>query len=146
MGRLQQFCSFELNGEVFGIEVERVQEVITVLPFTPVHLSPITIRGMINLRGQIVVVIDLRARLEYPILKELNDLNKIIIVKHKEYFVGLLVDSIGDVIEVDTDNFHIAPETLRGAAKEMIVGSYQSNGVLLKTLNIDVVKEFKVAT
>ena len=145
MGKMQKYCTFFLNQECFGVEVEKVQEVIVEQPFTPVHLAPDTIKGMINLRGQIVVVMDLRSRLEYPSVSKTTFIAMILILKHKEHYIGFLVDSVGEVLEVDTETFHTAPETLRGAAKEMILGSYKLDKVLLKILNVESMKDFKIA-
>jgi purine-binding chemotaxis protein CheW len=88
---------------------------------------------------------DLRSRLEYPSAGKTTVNAMILILKHKEHYVGFLVDSVGEVLEVDTETFHAAPETLRGAAKEMILGSYKLDKVLLKILNVENMKDFKIA-
>lgn len=66
MSSSQQFCTFFLDGFFFGVEVEKVQEVIRHQQTTRVPLSPEVIGGLINLRGQIVTAVDLRRRLEMP--------------------------------------------------------------------------------
>ena len=145
MDKKQQYCTFYLNGEYFGIEVEKVQEVIKEQPFTTVPLAPSTIKGLINLRGQIIAVIDLRARLECPPFLGNIANRMIIILKHKEYFVGFLVDKIGEVWAVDVDDFHSVPETLRGVAREMITGTFKRDEGLLKILNTEKTNDFRVA-
>ena len=100
MANTQQFCTFLLKDAFFGIPVEQVQEVIQSQEMTTVPLVPEVIRGLINLRGQIVMAVDLRRQLhlaERP--KEMLPVN--VVVRSQEGPVSLLVDSIGDVVEVN---------------------------------------------
>ncbi len=136
MPSLQQFCTFLLDGNTFGVPVPAVQEVIQFQEMTPVPLAPAVVSGMINLRGQIVTAIDLRRRMG---LCERSDgrLPLNVIVRTGEEAVSLLVDEIGDVIEVGEDVRETPPETLGGAARRMIHGVYKLPDRLLLTLNID---------
>jgi purine-binding chemotaxis protein CheW len=132
----RQFCTFFLENRFFGVEVEKVQEVIRYQAVTPVPLASPVIRGLINLRGQIVTAIDLRRLLQVG--DRTDDSRPINIVVHtRQGTFSLLVDRIGDVLDVDQASFEHPPDTLEGIARELIQGTYKLQGCLLLTLNID---------
>src|ERR1035438_9074153 len=120
----QQFCTFLLDGHLFGVPVPQVQEVIRFHPMTPVPLAPPAVEGLINLRGQIVLAIDLRRRLSLA-GRSAGDLPVNVVVRTTDGAVSLLVDEIGDVIEVEQSSFEASPETLRGAVRSMILGVHK---------------------
>ena len=126
-----QYCTFYLDGHYFGLDVRRVQEVIRYQQMTQVPLAHPAVRGLINLRGQIVTAIDLRRRLDFAERPaEQQPLN--VVVQTDDGAVSLLVDEIGDVLEVSEDSFERPPETLRGTARELILGAYKlPEGLLL---------------
>ncbi len=131
----QQLCTFFLDDRFFGVSVENVQEVIRYLPITPVPLAPPVIRGLINLRGQIVTAVDLRRLLQLADrTADLRPMN--IVVQTREGIFSLLVDRIGDVMGVDPACFEHPPDTLDGIARELIQGTYKLQGRLLLTLNV----------
>jgi purine-binding chemotaxis protein CheW len=101
---------------------------------TAVPLAPKMVHGLINLRGQIVTAIDLRSRLEMPPLAE-GQLPMNVVVRTEDGAVSLLVDEIGDVIEIDGDNFEPPPETLHGVARDLVDGVYKLKERLLLLLN-----------
>lgn len=136
MASTQQFCTFLLDGHVFGTPVPKVQEVIQHQEMTRVPLAPDVVSGLINLRGQIVSAIDLRRRLgleERPAAQ----LPMNVVVRTHDGAVSLLVDEIGDVIEVEEETLESPPETLRGFAREVVSGVYKLSGRLLLALDID---------
>lgn len=139
----RQFCTFVLGDLFFGIEVQRVQEVIRAQMMTRVPLAPRAIRGLINLRGQIVTAIDLRERLGLPPAGNGREPMNVV-VRTAEGAVSLLVDEIGDVLETDAAQYEEPPETLPASAREMITGVYKLPERLLlvldseKTLNLEV--------
>lgn len=136
MAEAQQFCTFFLEGLFFGIEVEKVQEVIRYQEMTHVPLAPSVVGGLINLRGQIVTAVDMRRRLglsERP--KDQLPMN--VVVRTEDGAVSLLVDEIGDVLETEEESFERPPETLRGEARELIRGVYKLKGQLLLILDTD---------
>ena len=124
MAQLQQLCTFFLNGQCFGVPVEQVQEVIRSQEMTRVPLMPPIIRGLINLRGQIVMALDLRRRLGMEERPEFQ-LPMNVVVRIDDGAVSFLVDEIGDVIEADEENFEPPPETLQGHARELVRGVYK---------------------
>lgn len=132
----QQYCTFLLDGLYFGIDVLQVQEVIRHQAMTRVPLAPPVVRGLINLRGQIVTAVDLRRRLELPDRAE-DALPVNVVVRTEDGAVSLLVDEIGDVLDVPAEAFERPPETLRGTARELIRGAYKLDGRLLLILDTD---------
>jgi purine-binding chemotaxis protein CheW len=136
MASTQQFCTFSLNGHFFGTPVSKVQEVIQHQEMTRVPLAPDIVSGMINLRGQIVPAIDLRKRLGMPVLPpDVRPMN--VVVCTNEGAVSLLVDEIGDVIEVEAKMLENPPETLQGLARELVEGVYKLPGRLLLALDTE---------
>jgi purine-binding chemotaxis protein CheW len=129
-----QYCTFYVAGYYFGIDVLKVQEIIRYQAMTRVPLASPVVRGLINLRGQIVTAIDLRRRLE---LKDrpADQLPVNVVVQTDDGAVSLLVDDIGDVLEVPQTDFEPPPETLRGTARALIQGAYKLKDRLLLILD-----------
>ncbi len=136
MSASQQFCTFFLDGLFFGVEVEKVQEVIRHQKTTTVPLAQDVIGGLINLRGQIVTAVDLRRRLELSQRNASADPMNVVI-RTEDGAVSLLVDEIGDVVEVEQEDFEHPPDTLSGVARELIRGAYKLKGKLLLLLDTD---------
>jgi purine-binding chemotaxis protein CheW len=116
--------------------VEKVQEVIRHQETTKVPLSAEVIGGLINLRGQIVTALDLRKRLELPPRRD-GQTPMNVVVRTDDGVVSLLVDEIGDVVEVSEADFEEPPDTLRGRARDLILGAYKLKGRLLLLLNTE---------
>jgi purine-binding chemotaxis protein CheW len=131
-----QFCTFIVDGQYFGIEVLKVQEVIRFQEMTRVPLASPTINGLINLRGQIVTAIDLRRGLELPD-RAPGVLPMNVVVRTSDGAVSLLVDEIGDVVNVEASGFERPPETLRGSARDLISGVYKLKERLLLVMDTD---------
>ena len=136
MSDVRQFCTMHLAGHLVGVEVMRVQEVISYQAMTNVPLSADVVSGLINLRGQIVTALDLRRRLELPERPE-GELPMNVVVQSASGPVSLLVDRIGDVIEVDESMYEPVPETYTGAAKDFVRGVYKLGDRLLLDLDVD---------
>jgi purine-binding chemotaxis protein CheW len=136
MTNTKQFCTFFVNGLFFGVEVLKVQEVIRYQGMTRVPLAPPMIQGLINLRGQIVTAIDLRRRLELA-AREGDQLPMNVVVRTDDGAVSLLVDEIGDVVEIQDDIYERPPETLKGVARELVQGVYKLKEQLLLILDTE---------
>lgn len=134
MSEQRQYCTFLLDRHYFAIDVLQVQEVIRYLEMTRVPLGPAVVRGLINLRGQIITAIDLRRRLELPDRRE-GELPVNVVVRTDDGSVSLLVDEIGDVLQVSDEAFERPPETLQGAVREIIPGAYRLEDRLLLLLD-----------
>jgi purine-binding chemotaxis protein CheW len=118
------------------VELKGVQEVIRSLDVTQVPLAPTVVSGLINLRGQVVTAVDLRRRLELD-PRPHDDLAMNVVVRTNDGAVSLLVDEIGDVVEVEESTFEPPPETLRGTVRSTILGVHKLNGRLMHVLDID---------
>jgi purine-binding chemotaxis protein CheW len=136
MGTKQQFCTFYLDGLLFGIDLQHVQEVIRFLQITRVPLAPDAVCGLLNLRGQIVTALDLRSRLGSPPRTGANDPMNVV-VRSTDGAVSLMVDEIGEVVEVEEASFEKPPETLRGSVRCMILGVHKLNTRLMHVLDVE---------
>ena len=136
MAAERQYCTFFVEDHYFGLDVLRVQEIIRYQEMTRVPLAPPVVRGLINLRGQIVTAIDLRRRLGLSDRPE-GQLPVNVIVQTDDGAVSLLVDEIGDVLDVEEKLFEPPPQTLQGTARELIRGAYKLNDRLMLLLDVD---------
>jgi purine-binding chemotaxis protein CheW len=113
-----------------------VQEVIKFQEMTAVPLASSMVRGLINLRGQIVTAIDMRARLGLPPLgEERQPMN--VVLRTTDGVVSLLVDDIGDVLELDGRDYERPPETLGAVFREVVLGVYKLEHRLLLLLDVE---------
>lgn len=134
--RVEQLVTFRVEDLALGVDVLRVQEVIRFQDMTPVPLAPPVIRGLINLRGQIVTAIDLRQRLGVaPLEAGRQPMN--VVVRTTDRVVSLLVDDIGDVLEVDERQREAVPETLQPPVRDVASGIVKLPGQLLVVLDVD---------
>jgi purine-binding chemotaxis protein CheW len=131
-----QFCTLFLDGACYGIEVTRVQEIIRYQRLTRVPLAPGVIAGLMNLRGQIVTAVDLRRRLSLP-ERGGDALPTNVVINSEVGVVSLLVDEVGDVLQVDIDSFEPPPQTLRRPARDLVRGAYKLKDRLLLVLNTE---------
>ena len=136
MAETKQYCTFYAAGQYFGLEVLEVQEIICYQTMTRVPLAPPVVRGLINLRGQIIVALDLRRRMKMP-ERSADQLPLNVVVHTDDGALSLLVDEIGDVVEVARSAFERPPETLEKSARELIRGAYKLKDRLLLILDIN---------
>ena len=134
MNTKHQFCTFYVDNLFLGIDVQQVQEVIRYQAMTRVPLASTAIRGLINLRGQIVTAIDMRCWLKMPPRDPL-ELPMNVVVRDGDHAVSLLVDRIGDVLEVDDDLLEPPPPTVRASVRGLILGAYKLPDRLLLILD-----------
>lgn len=131
----RQFCTFRLAGYLFGIDVLNVQEVLQDQEITEVPHSHESVRGLLNLRGQIAATVDMRSRLGLQAREE-SAVPVHVVVKFRDEPVSLIVDEIGDVMSIDPELYELPPETVTGTAKELISGAYKLDDELLMALDI----------
>jgi purine-binding chemotaxis protein CheW len=115
--------------------VDRVQEVLRSAPMTPVPLAPRAVRGLINLRGEIVTVVDLRKPLQLPDAEPASP--TLVVVRDGSSIMTLAVDAIEDVTWTREEDFEPCPDTLQTAAREMIEGCCKLPNELLLVLNLE---------
>lgn len=131
------FCTFHLDDYLFGIDVLNVQEVLREQRMTRVPVAPPIVRGLINMRGQVVTAVDLRRRLGLGQLPEGQE-SMNVVVRTADGVVSFLVDEIGDIVELDADAFEAPPETLRGPARDLVTGVTAVGDHLLLALDVEV--------
>lgn len=137
-----QFATFYVHGLYFGIGVLEVQEILRHQEMTRVPLAPGVIEGLINLRGQIITAIDMRQRLELPRRGE-DEGAMNIVVRAQDGAVSLLVDDIGDVLELDQQTFERPPDNMAPAALKLIRGIHKLEDQLLLILDTDKAVELR---
>lgn len=131
-----RLVTFTLGRRWYGVEVSAVQEVLRVLPRTRIPLAPRALAGLINLRGQVLTAVDLRAQLGLPPRED--EVEPMLVVTHVDGEpVALLVDSIGAVVAVEPEQFEPPPDTLVGPTRELIRGAYKLTDHLLLSLDVD---------
>ena len=131
-----QYATFTLGNHLYGVAVERVQEVLRSQTCTPVPLAPSAVGGLLNLRGQVVTAVDLRERMGLPPRPETQEPMNVVVRVGGEA-VSLLVDVIGGVVRVTDDLFERPPDTLSGRQRELIRGAYKLEDRLLMALDVD---------
>lgn len=137
MGEELKVIVFTLAHEQYGVEVDRVRTIERMQPLTRVPKTPAFVKGVINLRGVVVPVIDLRGRFQLA-ESDYTDNSRIIIVAVKDMEVGLIVDSANDVLDVDSDSIEAPPEIVGGIRAKYLRGVAKlPSGSLLVLLNLE---------
>lgn len=131
---LIQYATFEVADQLFGLEVAQVQEVLSFGEYTPVHLAPAHVGGLFNLRGQVIAALDLRVRIGLP-ATDLTSEAMNVIIRAEDESVSLLVDRIGDVLELDESIAEPPPDTLTGPVRDLILFAYPLSGRLMLALD-----------
>ncbi len=136
----RQYATFYLQNHYLGVEVEKVQEVFTERTMTSVPLAPSVVAGLINLRGHIIMTIDLRKRIGFDDRSPEEEVMSIV-VRTADGPINLLVDRIGDVIEVRPDLFEPPPATLDPKLRDTVAGVYKLKDQLLLALSTETVTQ-----
>lgn len=136
MGESVSLVLFRVDRLTFGVEVGRVQEVLAGRVATRVPLAPSVLHGLINLRGEILLALDMRRRLGLEeagaSAQRMN-----LVVRGVDGPVSLLVDEIGEVVEVALERRERIPETLRGPVRELTVGVHKLVDAMVLVLDVD---------
>ena len=130
----RQFATFEVADQLFGVEVDTVQEVLSYNEYTPVPLAPPAVGGLFNLRGQVIAAVDLRVQLGLA-RQEMHGPVMNVILRGDGEPVSLLVDRIGEVVELADDEFESPPDTLSDPARELVMGAFQLGSRLMLALD-----------
>jgi purine-binding chemotaxis protein CheW len=132
----KQFATFYLADRLYGIDVMKVQEITSNLPLTAIRLAPNSVRGLINLRGQIATAVGLRELLGIESRKDEGD-DMAVVCKMESHLISLQVDRIGDVIPVVESDFEPTPITISGQVKKFVKGVYKIDGSILSAIEIE---------
>lgn len=135
-----QFSTFIVSGQLYGIEVTSVQEVVRPLPMTPIPLAPSYVRGLVNLRGQVAIAIGVRELFELPSESDREAMN--VVCRCDDQLIALLVDDIGDVIEVSRAAFEVTPATIPVPVRRFMTGVMKVDGPILSIIDVEHVARF----
>ena len=131
----KEFLTMTVSGQLFGIPVLQVQDVLGEQKVTRVPLAPKEITGSLNLRGRVVTTINLRYKLQMP--ERTSDMKTMyIVVEHHGELYSLIVDSVGEVLHLDNKDFENTPQTLEASLRELATGVYRLKGNLLVILDV----------
>ncbi len=135
-GDLLQLVSFVIQNEEFGVDILKVQEIIRPMDITRVPNAPAFVEGVINLRGRIVPIVDLRARFGLPPREQGKD-TRIVVVELHEQVTGFMMDAVKEVIRVDQDVIEPPPELAIGVDTEYLKGVAKLDDRLLILLDLE---------
>ncbi len=133
-----QLVVFKLGREEYGVSILQVQEIKRMTDITRVPHTPDYITGVINLRGSVLPVVDLKKRLNLP-AQESTDHTRIIIVKIDEVIVGMVVDAVSEVLAIDQDHIESPDAVVGGVAANFISGVGKLDNRLLILLNLEMI-------
>lgn len=143
-GESREFVTVMVGGQLFGIPVLSVQDVLGPQKITRIPLAPPEVAGALNLRGRIVTAIDVRRRLGLPPRAE-GETGMSVVVDHKGEPYSLLFDSVGEVLALPADAFERNPATLNPRWREVSAGIYRLEGRLLVVLEVERLLQFPTA-
>ena len=116
-----KFLTFKMGTEEYGIEIKHVTEIIGIQKITDLPDMPVYVKGIINLRGKVIPVIDIRLRFNLP-ERQYDERTCIIVVNLKGVTVGLIVDSVSEVQDIPDDSIELPPRVTRGSGNRYIQG------------------------
>ncbi|MBE0437503.1 MAG: chemotaxis protein CheW [Methylomicrobium sp.] len=131
-----QWVTFRLGDEKYGINVMQVQEVLRVAEIAPVPGAPSYVLGIINLRGNVVTVIDTRNRFGL-MSKETDDNSRIVIIETESHIIGILVDSVAEVVELRSSDIETAPNVGNEETSRYIQGVTSRDNELLILVDLN---------
>jgi purine-binding chemotaxis protein CheW len=135
-GTTSRWVTFRLEQELYGINVLQVQEVLRVSEIVPVPGAPDYVLGIINLRGKVVTVIDMRRSFGLP-SHENTDASRIMIIESGKQVAGMLVDSVAEVVNIDSNQVETAPDVGTSEASKYIQGIANHNKEILILVDVN---------
>lgn len=130
-----KYVVFKSSGDIFGVDIQSAVSIEKILPITRVPLAPPYLLGVINLRGEIIPVIDLSRALEQVISEESTGFKNIVIIKREDYKVGLLIDSDVSIIDIDDNLVQKDVTNLNEVDKAYISGIVKYGNQIINILN-----------
>lgn len=133
-----QVVSFHLSSEEYGVDISQVQEIIRMVEITHVPRAPHFMEGVINLRGQLISIIDLRTRFSMPRAEQTKS-TRIVVTEIGSKRVGIVVDSVSEVLNIPMEQVENAPEMIAGVGTEYIQGVGKVGDRLIILLDLTMV-------
>jgi len=131
-----QLVSFHLADETFGVEITKVREINLMCEITQVPQSPTYVKGLINLRSNVIPVVDLRALFGLP-ENELNSESRIMVLQVRSRIIGIIVDGVDEVLRISNKDIASPPPTVAGLEQDYLMGIVRLESKLLILLDID---------
>jgi purine-binding chemotaxis protein CheW len=131
-----KFLTFFLAGEEYGLEILKVHEIIGMMPITSVPRTPRFIKGVINLRGKVIPVVDLRLKLDMDSTEHTEE-TCIIVVQSYDLEIGVIVDKVSEVLDISGDHIEETPAFGTDVKSDYILGIGKSEGGIKLLLDID---------
>lgn len=131
-----EMATFYVGDSLFGMDILKVQEINKLFDMTEVPMAPEYVKGILNLRGQIVTVIDLGKKLDLSVNEMCSDTRNVIVNSDSEY-IGLLVDRIGDVERTDKAEIEPPPANIGGVQGKFFEGVFKKESSLIGILNVE---------
>ncbi|WP_218564293.1 chemotaxis protein CheW [Anaerobiospirillum thomasii] len=135
-GELLRWVTFQLDKEIYGVNVMQVREVLRYSDIAPVPGAPSYVLGIINLRGNVVTVIDTRMRFGLP-AAEVSDNTRIMIIESEKQVIGILVDSVAEVVDLNTADIDDTPNVGTEESAKFIRGVCNRNEDLLILIDLN---------
>lgn len=132
----QEFATFMIGEAIYGVDILKVRDIIGITDITPVPKSPHFVKGVINLRGNIVPVVDLRLKFRMK-EREYNGTTVIIVVEVKGRVIGMIVDSVSDVIDIKVESIHESPHYSANIREDFINSVGKKDDKLIIILDVD---------
>ncbi|MGI9862435.1 chemotaxis protein CheW [Moorella naiadis] len=131
-----QLVVFQLAGETYGVEINHVQEIIRLQAITEIPRTPAFVEGVINLRGRIIPILDMHKRFHLPAAEATNN-TRIMVVELGEMTVGMIVDSVSEVLRLPADSIEPPPPMISGIDVAYLKGVGKWNDKLIILLALD---------
>lgn len=136
-----KYLTFRLDNEEYGLEILKVREIIGLMTITPVPRAPAYVRGVINLRGKIIPVVDSRRKFEMPPTPDTEETCIIVVnvvgARGESVDMGILVDTVSEVLDIPANDIERAPAFGSAVETDFILGMAKTNGTVKILLEID---------
>lgn len=141
----EQYVTMRLNGQLFGISVQSVQDVIRYQTIAPIPLSKPVVAGSLNLRGRIVTAFHMRERLSMPAIGD-EASGMMIVVDYKHELFALMVDAVGDVLTLHTNSIEKVPSNMDIAWRSVANGVFKLQNELLVILDVGHIIDYLITS
>ncbi len=133
----KQLVVFDLASEAYGVDIGAVREIILMQDITKVPKTPDFVEGVINLRGKVIPVVDLRKRFELPVPEEQSKDNRIVVVNIVGQDIGVMVDAVTEVLRIATDSVAPPSSVITGTDSEYLLGIVKLESRLIILLDLE---------
>jgi len=137
INQIKELALFRIDNKLFGIDIVYIQEINKNLSFTKIYDAQDYIKGVLNLRGQIVTVVDLRVKFNRKPASDDDPNRRMIIVNYKDESVGFLVDSVDDIINIESEKLEESVTQMAGVNPDYFAGVYKLDSEIVIILDVE---------